>query len=62
MRPVPDENWRDAGELLRSDESTDLMARIEALGGDPVIVARYLVLWRAIWARTIHEAGGIPGT
>lgn len=51
----PDENWRDAGEFLRSNESTDLMARIEALGGDPVIVAR------AIWARTISEAGGIPG-
>jgi hypothetical protein len=56
MRPVhqgglarrPDENRRDAGELLRSDESTDLMSRIAALGGDPVIVAHYVLLLRAI--------------
>jgi hypothetical protein len=48
MRRVPDENWRDAAELLRSEESTDLMSRIAALGGDPVIVAHYILLARAI--------------
>jgi hypothetical protein len=45
---VPDENWRDAGELLHSDESTDPMARIEALGGDPVIVAHYVLRPRSV--------------
>jgi hypothetical protein len=59
----PDANWRDAHEFLRSDcTGADIVSQLEALGADPVKVARYLVLWLAIWARTIHEAGGIPGT
>ncbi len=42
-------DWRSANQLRSSDESTDLIGRLEALGADPLIVAGYVRLLRAIF-------------
>ncbi len=53
----PDGGWRDAHELLRSDEGTDLLSRLEAAGADPLIVAGYVRLLRAIFDGVPRDLG-----